>query len=118
MKETNRIAPVITYLLVNYEIEVFSTQKNSFEVLQNPNILVSVTEGKTGHRLLEQDASATGRVVFTASEAGTHLVCFKHSSSGFFNTKKSKITVEVLIGEHGAEISPEVDSRLKGLSHS
>jgi DNA integrity scanning protein DisA with diadenylate cyclase activity len=100
--------------LVNFEIESFNNQKNAFEVVQNPNVLISVTEAHSGHRISEQDAAATGRVVFTASEAGNHLVCFKHSSSGFFSNKKSKITVEVLIGEHGAEISPEVDSRLKG----
>jgi hypothetical protein len=66
---------------------------------------------------VNQKGSSNGRFAFTSAEAGEHNICFKaNGTDGWFATSHIRFTLDMIVGENGADPKESKDGKLSGKS--
>jgi hypothetical protein len=91
--------PKETMVVCTYSTEELSDVDGLFR--ENPNIGIQMTveELSQQHLVSTQKGSAKGHFTFTSSESGDHSICFSTNSTAWFTSSKTKLHLDVEIGE-------------------
>ncbi|KAJ1552971.1 emp24p/erv25p- protein [Cladochytrium tenue] len=88
-------------------------------VVQSPTCIASLMATfhiETGHSLVNQKGSTKGRFTFTISDPGSHRICFSASSSAWFGTSKTKLTLDLMFGDITHDVTSGKKAAVKDLA--
>jgi hypothetical protein len=91
--------PKETMVVCTYSAEELSDIDGVFRENPNLGIQMTVEELSEKHRVSTQKGSSSGHFTFTSSESGDHSICFTTNSTGWFTSSKTKLHLDVEIGD-------------------
>ncbi|RKP09937.1 emp24/gp25L/p24 family/GOLD-domain-containing protein [Thamnocephalis sphaerospora] len=107
--------PKETLVVGNYRAEEFNEQMQQY--VENSSVGVQiVVDEQNGARLVNQRGSNNGRFAFTSAEAGDHVICLQaNGTEGWFSTSHVRLTLDMIVGENGADPKERKDAKLSDL---
>jgi len=101
--------PKETVVTGHYTAEEWNEEKQKFVLNKDHGIEVVVDELPAGNRVYSQKLNPEGQFKFTSAESGEHSICIYTSSSGWFDSSKTRVTLDMSIRDilEDDDTSPE-----------
>ncbi|KAG0031514.1 emp24p/erv25p- protein [Podila clonocystis] len=101
--------PKETVVTGHYIAEEWNEEKQKFVLNKDHGIEVVVDELPAGNRVYSQKLTPEGQFKFTSAESGEHSICIYTSASGWFDSSKTRVTLDMSIRDilEDDDTSPE-----------
>ncbi|KHJ49158.1 Emp24/gp25L/p24 family protein [Trichuris suis] len=107
--------PDQTMVIGNYKVSVYDPQTKKYSQLSGLGMHVEVTD-PDGHVILSRLYTNEGRVTFTSSKPGEHVICLFSNSTRWVSGTMLRVDFNVQVGDHAQDYAKiAVKERLNDL---
>ncbi|KAI9227177.1 MAG: emp24/gp25L/p24 family/GOLD-domain-containing protein [Piptocephalis tieghemiana] len=104
--------PKETLVVGHYKAEEWSETMQQYFASPQLGMQITVVEEVSRHRVVNQKGTSDGDFSFTSAEPGRHTLCFTTNTTGWFSDPIVRLTLDLLIGENGADPTEKKDEKI------
>ncbi|ORZ37136.1 emp24/gp25L/p24 family/GOLD-domain-containing protein [Catenaria anguillulae PL171] len=117
------VLPQDTAVMGVYRAEEWSAPTQQYIENLSLGIQINVEHVETQSVTVSKKGPSFGKFLFTAAHSGDHKICLSTNTSGWFNTSKVRLHLDIIIGDAaGTEVDPserisDIQFRIRDLIH-